>query len=123
MSGKAVRETLGFLAVVAGLVFVGWEIRQNSLSVQAATYQDLIAQIADLDELATGAQEREHRRRLHDGQNVCRADACTEGTDRFAACAGLPLRQSWWQWWWCGCSSKNRSCGWNASAWRMYLVG
>ena len=26
MSGKAVRETMGFLAVVAGLVFVGWEI-------------------------------------------------------------------------------------------------
>jgi hypothetical protein len=49
MSGKAVREILGFLAVVAGLVFVGMEIRQNSLSVQAATYQDLIVQITNLN--------------------------------------------------------------------------
>ena len=26
MSGKAIRETLGFLAVVASLVFVGWDV-------------------------------------------------------------------------------------------------
>ncbi len=51
MSGKAVRETMGFLAVVAGLVFVGVEIQQNSQSVQAATYQDLIAQITNLNVL------------------------------------------------------------------------
>ena len=30
MSGKAIRETLGFVVVVAGLVFVGLEIRQNT---------------------------------------------------------------------------------------------
>ena len=29
MSGKAVRETMGFVAVLAGLVFVGWDIRQK----------------------------------------------------------------------------------------------
>ena len=51
MSGKAIRETLGFLAVVASLVFVGVEIRQNSQSVQAATYQNLIAQITNLNVL------------------------------------------------------------------------
>ena len=41
MSGKAVRETLGFLAVVAGLVFVGWEIQQNNVQARAATRQAL----------------------------------------------------------------------------------
>ncbi len=51
MSGKAIRETLGFLAVVAGLVFVGVEIQQNSRSVQVAAYQDLIAQISALNTL------------------------------------------------------------------------
>ena len=49
MSGKAVRETLAALGVIASLVFVGLEVRQNSLSVQAATYQDLIAQITQLN--------------------------------------------------------------------------
>jgi hypothetical protein len=34
MSGKAVRETLGFIGVVLGLVFVGWEIRQNAQTVR-----------------------------------------------------------------------------------------
>ena len=37
MSGKAVRETLGFLAVVAGMVFVGIEIRQNTVAQEAQT--------------------------------------------------------------------------------------
>ena len=49
MSGKAVRETLGFLGVIVSLVFVGLEVRQNSLSVQAATYQELISKIASLN--------------------------------------------------------------------------
>ena len=39
MSGKAIRETLGFGAVVAGLVFVGLEIQQNNRLAQAAAYQ------------------------------------------------------------------------------------
>ena len=39
------------MVVVASLVFVGVEIRQNSQSVQAATYQDLIAQITNLNVL------------------------------------------------------------------------
>ena len=47
MSGKAIRETLGFLAVVAGLVFVGLEIRQNNA----------IARATALNELASGARE------------------------------------------------------------------
>ena len=41
MSGKAIRETLGFLAVVASLVFVGLEIRQNTTVARAASRQAL----------------------------------------------------------------------------------
>jgi hypothetical protein len=41
MSGKAVRETLGFLAVVASMAFVGWEIRQNTVASQAAEQNDI----------------------------------------------------------------------------------
>ena len=49
MTGAAWRETLGFLGVVASLVFVGTEVHQNSLSIQSATYQDLISQIEGLN--------------------------------------------------------------------------
>ena len=41
MSGKAIRETLGFMAVVASLVFVGMEIRQNTAIARAQTRQFL----------------------------------------------------------------------------------
>ncbi len=51
MSGKAIRETLGALAVVASLVFVGLEIRQNTRSAQVSAYQDLIGQISELNTL------------------------------------------------------------------------
>ena len=51
MSGKAIRETIGFLAVVASLVFVGAEIQQNTLSMQVSAYQDLIQQISLLNTL------------------------------------------------------------------------
>ena len=41
MSGKAIRETLGFLAVVASMVFVGIEIQQNTVAQRAETRQGL----------------------------------------------------------------------------------
>jgi len=41
MSGKAVRETLGFLAVVLSLVFVGLELRQNTAAVAATALNDM----------------------------------------------------------------------------------
>ena len=47
MSGKAIRETVGFLAVVAGLVFVGVEIRQNNTLAQAAAYESIGSRLAD----------------------------------------------------------------------------
>ena len=39
MSGKAIRESLGFLAVVASMVFVGMEIRASNVQARAAAYQ------------------------------------------------------------------------------------
>lgn len=39
MSGKSVREALGVIGIVASLVFVGLEIRQNNRLAQAAAYQ------------------------------------------------------------------------------------
>ena len=43
MSRKAIRETLGFLAVVASLVFVGIEIQQNTSAIRGQTRQSLNA--------------------------------------------------------------------------------
>ncbi len=42
MSGKAIRETVGFMGVIASLVFVGLEIRQNTLASRAAAIQESI---------------------------------------------------------------------------------
>ena len=39
MSGKAARETLGMLAVIASMIFVGLEIRQSNVQARAAAYQ------------------------------------------------------------------------------------
>ena len=39
MSGKAVRETVGFLGVIASMVFVGMEVRGNTVAAQSAAYQ------------------------------------------------------------------------------------
>ena len=46
MSGKAIRETIGFIGVVASLVFVGFEVRQNTVSARAAAYQEMGSTIA-----------------------------------------------------------------------------
>ena len=43
MSGKDLRETLGVLAVVASLVFVGLEIRQNTAVARGQARQELAA--------------------------------------------------------------------------------
>ena len=41
MDAKAIRETAGLVSVVAGLAFVGLEIRQNNQLAEAAAYQAL----------------------------------------------------------------------------------
>jgi len=39
MSGKHIRDTIGFVGVTVSLVFVGLQIRQNNRLAQAAAYQ------------------------------------------------------------------------------------
>ncbi len=41
MSGKAIRETLGFLAVIASMVFVGLQIQQSNVQARAAAFQEI----------------------------------------------------------------------------------
>ena len=41
MSGKAIRETLAALGVIASMVFVGWEIRQNNALARGQARQAL----------------------------------------------------------------------------------
>jgi hypothetical protein len=43
MTGKDLRETLGFIFVAASLVFVGLEIRQNTAVARGQTRQELAA--------------------------------------------------------------------------------
>ena len=57
MSKKAIPETLAALGVIASLVFVGLEVRQNTVSARAAAYQDMGSRISDIWLL--GAQDPE----------------------------------------------------------------
>ncbi len=41
MSTKAIRETLAALGVIASLLFVGYEIRQNTIAARASAYQSI----------------------------------------------------------------------------------
>lgn len=41
MQGRDLRETLGLIAVVASLGFVGFEIRQNTAAVESTAFQSL----------------------------------------------------------------------------------
>ena len=57
MSKKAIRETLAVLGVVASLIFVGYEIRQNTIAARAAAYQAIgIATAAAWDSWAHDRQ-------------------------------------------------------------------
>jgi hypothetical protein len=56
MSGKAVRETVGFLAVVASMVFVGLEIRASNTQARAAAYQAI--GVATAENWITIAEDR-----------------------------------------------------------------
>ena len=41
MSTKAIRETLAALGLIASLLFVGFEIRQNTIAARASAYQSI----------------------------------------------------------------------------------
>ena len=51
MSGKAVRGTLAALGVIASMVFVGTEIRQNTSVARMAASQAFTQQILDLNQV------------------------------------------------------------------------
>jgi hypothetical protein len=48
MSKKTIIEILGLVALIGSLIFVGIEIRQNSLAVRGATHQSISEQVTKL---------------------------------------------------------------------------
>ena len=48
MKKKEIIEILGILAIIGSLIFVGIEIRQNSLQIKSATYQSVSEQVNKL---------------------------------------------------------------------------
>lgn len=57
MSRKAIRETLAALGVIASLLFVGYEIRQNTIAARASAYQSIgIATASAFDSAAHDPQ-------------------------------------------------------------------
>ena len=57
MSGKIVRDIIGFLGVVASLLFVGQEIRQNTAVARGQARQELALQFQDWLELRASSEE------------------------------------------------------------------
>ena len=71
MSGKAVRETLGFLGVMASLVFVGFEIRQNTAVARANAINDLATGSREfLLAVATDGETASIMQRWREGQEL-----------------------------------------------------
>ena len=48
MIRKEIIEILGIITIIGSLIFVGIEIRQNSLSIRGATYQSIAEQVTKL---------------------------------------------------------------------------
>tara|TARA_Y100001960_G_scaffold97339_1_gene104762 strand:+ start:50 stop:511 length:462 start_codon:yes stop_codon:yes gene_type:complete len=48
MIRKEIIEVLGIVTIIGSLIFVGIEIRQNSLSIRGATYQSIAEQVTKL---------------------------------------------------------------------------
>ncbi len=60
MTGKGLREILAAAGVIASMVFVGMEIRQNTMVARAAAYQEIGFQAAN--QWMEGAHNREYSR-------------------------------------------------------------
>ena len=57
MATKMIRETLAALGLIASLIFVGYEIRQSTISARAAAYQEIgVATAAAFDSMANDRQ-------------------------------------------------------------------
>jgi len=48
LKGETVRELVGFLGVTASSVFVGFEVRQNTVATRATAYQDMGTSISEV---------------------------------------------------------------------------
>jgi hypothetical protein len=48
MKSETLREVVGFLGVTASLVFVGYEVKQNTVATRAAAYQDMGTAISEV---------------------------------------------------------------------------
>ena len=71
MSGKAIRETLGFLAVAASLVFVGVEIQQNTAVAKANAINDMASGAREfLLTVATDGETASIMNRWREGQEL-----------------------------------------------------
>ena len=70
MSGKSVRETFGFLAVVAGLVFVGMELDQNTGMMRSQTRSEVTQSILTLIEMERHPELVEAHLRRRNGDTV-----------------------------------------------------
>lgn len=53
MSTNTIRETLAALGVIASLLFVGFEIRQNTIAARASAYQSIGVATAEVYDNAT----------------------------------------------------------------------
>ena len=65
---NGVKETLGFAAVVASLVFVGFEIRESNIQARAAAYQELGLGVSE--SWATMAQHRDLNSLVRESQRA-----------------------------------------------------
>ncbi len=71
MSTKTIRETLAALGIVASLVFVGYEIQQNTVAARAAAYQAVgIATAAAFDSWAHDPQSLMVRQKAADAMDA-----------------------------------------------------
>ena len=48
MRGKALREAIGLMGVIGSLIFVGLEIRANTVAARAAAYQQMGSAISNI---------------------------------------------------------------------------
>ena len=70
MSGKAIRETLAALGVIASLAFVGLEIRQNTDMMRAQTRSEITQSIIGLIEMERHPSLVEAQLRIRRGEEL-----------------------------------------------------
>ena len=76
-SAKSLYETIGLVAVLLGLVFVGFEIRQNTQAVKGATIQGLAEMSLEIQ--LTGMQMPELREAFRMAKQIVADDVVLHG--------------------------------------------